>query len=74
MKFYLIRHRPSGLFYKPNAKAYDRENLDEHGKVYWKKPRIPRDASSRKLNGGSRKLLEEDFEIWVCEAQHVDTL
>lgn len=76
MKLYMIRHKPSGLFYTPIAKSYSRENLSERGKVYHRKPRIPVDARSKRLNDGSnyRRLLQEDFEILVYEAKHVDTL
>lgn len=42
MKFYKLRHKPTGLFYKPSNFAYggNKSNLSEKGKVYIKKPSI----------------------------------
>ena len=33
MKFYKIRHSPTGLFYKPSKHGY-KENLAKRGKIY----------------------------------------
>jgi hypothetical protein len=78
MKLFKIRHKPSGLFYLPNKQVYKRENLDAYGKVYHLEPSLGRiqDARTRLLNprGGEQRLLREDFEILVYEAELVDIL
>lgn len=42
MKFYKIRHMPTGLFYQPVKGRFDAEktNLSKNGKVYHKKPTL----------------------------------
>lgn len=42
MKFYKIRHIPTGLFYQPTKGhfSWEKTNLSENGKVYTKKPSL----------------------------------
>lgn len=38
--FYKLKHIPTGLFFKPSAANYKKENLSKIGKVYQKKPSL----------------------------------
>lgn len=39
MKIYKIKHKPTGLYYKPSVYPYH-HNLSKTGKVYHRKPNI----------------------------------
>ena len=71
MKFYKIRHKPTGLFFKPNNQSV---NLSKKGKVYENKPglnRLPKNWRTGYYritirDNGRRVVIyvpPEDFEI-----------
>lgn len=38
--FFKIRHKPSGLYFRPSASNYLKSNLSKNGKVYYRKPSL----------------------------------
>lgn len=70
MKFYKMRHKPTGLFYKP-SKYHAKWNLSEKGKVYQTKPTVawlgdvyyhPR-KTTKGTEYETRKVYKNDWEI-----------
>lgn len=70
MKFYKIRHKATGLFFKP-AKTYE-ENLSKFGKVYRSKPGFWCKEIYVRENG-LRKLVETKKSDWeIIEFETVE--
>lgn len=55
MNFWKIRHKPSGLFFKP-SKHRAKHNLSKDGKTYSKKPTLK--------NVGSGYVHPDDYKAW----------
>ena len=69
MIFYLIRHKPTNLYYSPI------DGLGKHGKAYFEEPslrQIPEivlDEKDSYIN-----VTKKEFEILVFRAHQVDTI
>jgi hypothetical protein len=66
--FYKIRHRPTGMFYKPTT-YNNPSNLSKRGKVYHKRPTLKHLGDKYKYPGeagcdwGWRRVIEDEWEI-----------
>lgn len=74
MKFYKIRHNPTGLYYKPSTHG-SKSNLSKLGKVYQRQPGCafshimssgyyhPDDVAEHSWNPPVRQAEVEEFEV-----------
>lgn len=75
MKVYKIKHKPTGLFYKP-SKFRSEVNLSKIGKSYSRRPSLKHICQVRvKVEGTFNTFVElewkeEDFEIIEFEVVH----
>lgn len=58
MKIYQIRHKPTGLFFRPTKKIYNHrpDSLVKTGKIYYKIPNIAQFLQADKKTG--------DIKLW----------
>lgn len=62
MKFYKVKHLPTGLYLKPKTYPYT-DNLGPVGKWYKSKPSLKSFESGIKYNDMNVTLRKEDFEL-----------
>lgn len=76
MTFYKLRHRPTGLFFKPNRSPYQKCNLSNVGKTYNKKPSLGhlgkfiytgKDDPNNYYRSVKLQVIPADWEICVYE-------
>jgi hypothetical protein len=67
-KAYKLRHKPTGLYYRPGNGFKGNSNLSKRGKLYSQKPSFSWVRQWRDLDGKVKNGDPEDWEIVVFNA------